>query len=82
MTEKSQAFRMSLVHLFGEHYSSSASAALGIHERTIRRFAKGETEPPPGVLLDLLTLVEAKQLALRVLAKALEKAAETEVEGR
>ena len=46
--------------LFGPSYRVPLAEALGVHERTLRRWLSGETEVPVGVWHDLRRLAEER----------------------
>lgn len=53
--------------LYGARWQSLMAEALGVNERTVRRWGKGEFEPPDGVYEDLRKLVRAKIADLRAM---------------
>jgi hypothetical protein len=50
--------------LWGSRWQTDMSDALGVGDRTVRRWAAGETEPAPGVWHELLKAIEARQAQL------------------
>jgi hypothetical protein len=50
--------------LFGTRWQTDMSDALGVGDRSVRRWAAGETEPAPGVWRELLEAIEARQAQL------------------
>lgn len=54
--------------LYGPRWQSDLARALGVSDRTMRRWAAGTHCPPPGVHADLLRLVEQRIAVLRMLA--------------
>jgi len=53
--------------LYGARWQSLMAEALGVNERTVRRWGKGEFEPPDGVYEDLRKLARAKIADLRAM---------------
>jgi hypothetical protein len=53
--------------LFGEHWQSDLSGALGVNERSLRRWLSGQDEIPEGVWADLLRLIETRWIDIREL---------------
>lgn len=56
--------------LYGARWQSLMADALGVNERTVRRWASGEYDPPPGVYDDLRILAAKKSRELTDLARA------------
>lgn len=54
--------------LFGPRWKMPLARALDISVRTIKRYAKGETEPQPGVLDDCRALMRDRGIVLRKMA--------------
>lgn len=42
--------------LYGPHWVKPLASALGVSERTMRYWAAGEREPPPGIWIDAVKL--------------------------
>ena len=61
--------------LFGSHYRLELAAALNVNERTVRRWADGTIDMPPGAALDCLRLTQERAAALDALAERLKIAA-------
>ena len=53
--------------LYGARWQSLMADDLGVNERTVRRWGKGEFEPPDGVWDDLRKLARTKAKALLAL---------------
>ena len=53
--------------LYGPRFQRELAAALGVNERTMRRWLAGDTVPPDGVLDDLRDLVHDRIAELRAL---------------
>ena len=51
--------------LYGPRFQRELAAALGVNERTMRRWVAGDTSPPNSVLDDLKTLVRERVELLR-----------------
>lgn len=60
--------------LFGRQWQTALAEALGVADRTVRRWAAGQPVPP-GAQAELLALMEARGATLRALASRLRKAA-------
>ena len=54
--------------LYGPRYQRELAFALGVNERTMRRWVAGDTSPPESVLDDLKALVRERIALLRGLA--------------
>lgn len=54
--------------LYGPRWQSDLAAALGVADRTVRRWLAGDDIPRAGVRSDLLALLEARQELLRHVA--------------
>lgn len=54
--------------LYGARWQSLMADDLCVNERTVRRWASGEYDPPDGVWDDLRKLVRAKIAELRAIA--------------
>ena len=54
--------------LFGPRWKAPLGRSIGIPYRTIKRYAKGETTPPPGVLDDCRALMRDRGIVLRKMA--------------
>lgn len=54
--------------LYGHRYQRELAEALGVNERTMRRWVAGDTSPPNSVLDDLKALVRERIALLRGLA--------------
>lgn len=54
--------------LYGPRFQRELADALGVNERTMRRWLAGDTSPPEGVLDDLKALVRERIALLRGLA--------------
>ena len=61
--------------LYGERWQTSISRALGVADRTVRRWIAGDDGPPPGVWRELLTLVKSRRKALDALEERIITAA-------
>jgi hypothetical protein len=55
--------------LYGPRYQRELAAALGVNERTMRRWVAGDYPPPEGVLADLRKLAAERVKELRALAR-------------
>lgn len=60
--------------LFGGRWQSDMARALGVSDRTVRRWAVGTETPRPGVYVDLMRVVAARRAALGDIEKRLETA--------
>lgn len=69
--ERVQIIRRAGLALFGDRWQSELARALGVNDRTVRRWSAGEEEPRPGVCADLLQLVAERERELRDLGRAL-----------
>lgn len=54
--------------LYGPRFQRELAEALGVNERTMRRWVAGDTSPPDSVLDDLKALVRERIALLRSLA--------------
>jgi hypothetical protein len=54
--------------LWGERWLAPMARAVRVDERTVRSWARGRREVPPGVLHELVTLLEAHAGTCRSLA--------------
>jgi len=54
--------------LYGPRFQRELAEALGVNERTMRRWVAGDTSPPESVLDDLKALVRERAALLRGLA--------------
>lgn len=54
--------------LYGKNFQCALARALGINDRTMRRWMAGDTTPPDSVLDDLQALVRERIALLRSLA--------------
>lgn len=54
--------------LYGKNFQCALARALGINDRTMRRWVAGDTNPPESVLDDLKALVRERMALLRGLA--------------
>jgi hypothetical protein len=55
--------------LYGPRYQRELAAALGVNERTMRRWVAGDYPPPEGVLADLRKLAAERVRELRELSR-------------
>jgi len=60
--------------LYGPRWQSDLARDLGVSDRTVRRWAAGTHDMPPGVCADLLRLAVERARRLDKLAKRLETA--------
>jgi hypothetical protein len=60
--------------LYGPRWQSELARDLAVSDRTVRRWAAGTTDPPPGIYADLLRLAIERGKALDALAKRLRAA--------
>ena len=60
--------------LYGARWQTDLAKALGVSERTVRRWVAGQP-PPPGAWADMARLAEAKATDLARIAKLLEQEA-------
>ena len=58
--------------LYGEHFNTALAAALGVNERTIRRWLSGDNTPGPGVWSDLEQLCYDRRVTLLDLSRQAE----------
>ena len=61
--------------LYGPHWQTAMSSAIGVSDRTIRRWVAGDEDLPPGVAMDLWRLCEERMLALDAVCDRLKIAA-------
>lgn len=61
--------------LFGSRWQSELARELEVSDRTVRRWAAGEFEPPPGVYAQLLEMLRERRRAFPALARRLNAAA-------
>lgn len=57
--------------LYGPRWQSELARALGVSDRTMRRWAAGDYAPPPGARDDLAALLRARRAELGSLLAAL-----------
>lgn len=57
--------------LYGPRWQSDLARDLGVSDRTMRRWAAGTTDVPPGLWVDLLRLTQERAEALDSLARRL-----------
>ena len=57
--------------LYGPRWQRELAAALGVHERTMRRWVADQTRPPDGVIDDLRALLRARRRLLAETLRAL-----------
>ena len=57
--------------LYGPRWQSDLARDLGVSDRTVRRWAAGTTDVPPGVYVDLLRLTQERAAVLDLLAPRL-----------
>lgn len=64
MTQKTKLLAQVGEALFGPQWQTPLAAALGVGDRTVRRWASGDTEVPDGVWADIakLCLTRAQDL--------------------
>lgn len=60
--------------LYGERWQTDLANALGVSDRTVRRWVSGVDDPRPGVYLDLLRLTQERAAELEGLADRLQEA--------
>lgn len=60
--------------LYGPRWQSELAREIEVSDRTMRRWAAGEFEPPAGVYAQLLELLRARRRAFPALAKRLKAA--------
>jgi hypothetical protein len=61
--------------LYGPRWQTELSRDLGVTDRTLRRWLAGDSDPQPGVWLDLLRITQERAMALDALAGRLKVAA-------
>jgi hypothetical protein len=61
--------------LYGPRWQSDISRDLGVSDRTIRRWASGSDDVPPGAYLDLLRLCQERAAELEEVIDQLPRAA-------
>jgi predicted transcriptional regulator len=54
--------------LYGPRWQSEIARALGVSDRTVRRWVQGQNAVPKGVYADLNTLVQDRSAVLHALA--------------
>jgi hypothetical protein len=59
--------------LYGPRWQSDLARDLGVSDRTVRRWAAGTHDMPPGVSNDLLRLARKRALLLDAVSERLEK---------
>jgi len=60
------------IALWGNRWQTDMAEALGVSDRTVRRWAGGD-EPRPGVFVDLLRIVVERQAMLDDIAEVLKQ---------
>lgn len=61
--------------LYGSRWQAGMADALGVNLRTVRRWAAGTTEPPPGACADLLGIMRERIGELAELAEQIREKA-------
>jgi hypothetical protein len=61
------------VALWGDRWLSPLARAVRVDERTVRAWARGRRDPPPGVLRELAVLLAAHATTCRDLADEIAK---------
>lgn len=56
------------VSLYGPRWTADLARELGISDRHMRRLAAGTASPSPGILRDVLVLLDKREKALRSIA--------------
>lgn len=59
--------------LYGPRWQSNIAHDLGVSDRTIRRWASGVDDVPPGVYMDLLRIVVERQSDLDLIVERLKR---------
>ena len=57
--------------LFGPHFQVELARAIGVNERTMRRWLAGQLEAPPGIKAELAELESKRKAELSALLKDL-----------
>jgi hypothetical protein len=57
--------------LYGPRWQTDLANDIGVSDRTMRRWAAGIDDPPPGVYFDLLRLTQERAMMLDALADRL-----------
>lgn len=60
--------------LYGPRWQTDLARALGVSDRTVRRWASGVEDAPRGVYVDLLRLTQERAQALDNMAEPLKRA--------
>lgn len=60
--------------LFGDNWQTPLARELGVSDRSIRYMTKGERGIPPGIVADLVRILEERGGNLYALAKELKRA--------
>jgi predicted transcriptional regulator len=60
--------------LYGERWQSEIARALGVSDRTVRRWVAGDDDPRPGVYVDLLRHVVDRIVDLHEVEERLKRA--------
>jgi hypothetical protein len=74
--DHSELFRTVGPLIWGNRWQTDMAQALGVTDRTVRRWVSGAAVPQPGVWMALAQLVQQRQRELAGVAKPLEQAAE------
>jgi ribosome-binding protein aMBF1 (putative translation factor) len=59
--------------LYGPFWQRALAAELGVSDRTMRRWAAGEINPPPGVYAELTRILRIHSAQCDALAKSLDR---------
>jgi DNA-binding XRE family transcriptional regulator len=57
--------------LYGPHWQRELARALGVNERTMRRWVAGETNPPTNINSELLLLLQERHASIAAVIRRL-----------
>ena len=56
-------------HLWGSRWQTDMAIALGVNDRTVRRWASGAQVPQPGIWAELIPIIRRRRVELSELLK-------------
>ena len=59
--------------LYGREWQSKLAHALGVDPRRVRQWFAGERRPQPGVMLDIIALLEANKIEVEAAIRLLKR---------
>ena len=60
------------IAIYGPRWQSEIAVALGVSDRTVRRWVSGDTAPPLGIWSDLIALCKNRKCQISDVVSALE----------